>query len=614
MGTPLNTNPRAHGVRRPGDFRRRGADGPPIVPSVTKTRQPAGLKADLIAKCVDRGIEVPDKATVAVLKELLGPEPADETYGRPSGFGAALDNPHALIKWKERQVALGISMRPTLLDRLHNIDPEQEREVLDGIVAQAHEAAGSSLSADRGTHVHLLTERHDRGETWDDLLPAGKSLGIPAPLQRQVVAKWAAFRQTMQLTALHVEAPVVCDEWRLAGTTDRIDVCAVDIVTPHGHVIKAGTPFVGDVKTSQYRTRGDQPMYWLTYGPQIAAYADGVPFDVDAEERGEWAKPIHKSAALIYNFDLTRALDGEVVEWLAIPIDLTVAREGARIAAEAAEFARRDDMFGAPISSASSPEADDAPAALPAAVEQTAGSTEAQPRIEVDPAVELANSIASWGGPLKKMLVDVWPSGLASPKSVRQGAATWAGADLAAAQAAVDVVVGGFTEVAETAAPAERPAQPAPAKRVDDGRTLDAEVVNSLLAVVKASPVRSIVNGWLHEASEAGMSWQPRLGRRERHVEITRAAFALASIIGDAPQDATDEAFTGIVRGVLASVVGSDQALMPATPIGVMLAHLTIEEALSVTSTAQAVEGGGLAPIFSDGPVTFRDVSNETAA
>lgn len=146
-------------VRKPGDFKRKGADGPPYVKSLTKTRQPTGKKDELLERCAARGIDVPPKATVPTLKELLGPDPAWELYGRPSGFGDLIDNAHNLIKWKERQVVLGIAMQPDVLHELDDVDGDQdERAALDRIANRAHEVAGSDIAADRGTWVHLLTE------------------------------------------------------------------------------------------------------------------------------------------------------------------------------------------------------------------------------------------------------------------------------------------------------------------------------------------------------------------------------------------------------------------------------------------------------------------------
>ena len=137
-------------VRRPGDFKRKGVDGPPYVASLTKTRQPTGNKAELIAQAVAKGIDVPAKVTIPQLKELIGVEPAWELYGRPSGYGDLIDNPFNLIKWRERQMIKGLLLEPSILDRGEGD--------LDGIAARAHAAADSNLAAERGTLVHLLTE------------------------------------------------------------------------------------------------------------------------------------------------------------------------------------------------------------------------------------------------------------------------------------------------------------------------------------------------------------------------------------------------------------------------------------------------------------------------
>jgi hypothetical protein len=212
-------------------------------------------------------------------------------YGRPSSFGAALDNPFNLLKWKERQLLIGASYlaldvpdKPgTLLD--FRVD---DRDWIDGLAARCHEAAGSSLAADRGTHIHLLLEKFDTGGCDDSLIDAGEALGIPAALQFQIVDQWRAFRARLGLTALAVEQTVVNDRWRLAGTLDRLDVADHDILTAYG-VLDAGVPFVGDIKTGGLTVGTDgQPNYWVRYGVQIAAYVDAVPYDTETDERGEW--------------------------------------------------------------------------------------------------------------------------------------------------------------------------------------------------------------------------------------------------------------------------------------------------------------------------------------
>jgi hypothetical protein len=209
-------------------------------------------------------------------------------YGRPSSFGAALDNPYNLVKWKERQLLIGLQIVLPDEEQLAEQVIVDDRDFLDGLAARCHEAAGSSLAADRGTHIHLLLEVYDNGDEWRDHLEAGELLGIPKELQRRIVMQWQTFRARLGLTALAVEQTVINDRWRLAGTLDRLDVSDRDHLTAYG-VLEAGVPFVGDIKTGGLTVGNDgQPNYWVKYPVQLAAYVDAVPYDVDTDERGEW--------------------------------------------------------------------------------------------------------------------------------------------------------------------------------------------------------------------------------------------------------------------------------------------------------------------------------------
>jgi hypothetical protein len=208
-------------------------------------------------------------------------------YGRPSSFGAALDNPFSLIKWKDREELVGAAILE--LDYECILANRDDKKVLDGIAADCYEAAGSHLAADRGTHVHKLLEREDQGHaTTNALLDEGERLGIPADLQLHIVDQWFQFRRRLGLTALAVEQTVVNDRWRLAGTLDRLDVSDRDHLTAFG-VLEAGVPFVGDIKTGGLTVGNDgQPNWWIKYPVQLAAYVDAVPYDTDTDERGEW--------------------------------------------------------------------------------------------------------------------------------------------------------------------------------------------------------------------------------------------------------------------------------------------------------------------------------------
>lgn len=294
-------------VRKPGDFHRNHQGAPYVT-------HPTEVKRDGTPKRV--------------------------VYGRPSSFGSALDNAFSLIKWKERQLLIGAGI----------LDPDwsqfTDRDQLDGLAAQCHEAAGSSLAADRGTHIHLLLEMVDRGLLITDDFHTGEELGIPEALQRQIISQWSTFRDELGVTALAIEATVVHDGWRLAGTLDRHDLTEKDILTGFG-IIAAGQSFIGDIKTGGLTLgRDGQPNYWVKFPVQVVGYRDGVPYDVETDTRGDWGEHVpHPDIALIYHYDLAQALEGIPTDWQAIPVNLTAGREGGDLCRLAADFGRRRDLF-----------------------------------------------------------------------------------------------------------------------------------------------------------------------------------------------------------------------------------------------------------------------------
>ncbi len=78
-----------------------------------------------------------------------------QVYRRPSGF-AVEANTYNLMKWKERQLVTGLL---TLLG--DETIPVDDRDALDRLINDAYDASDTSLAADRGTHVHTLTEQAD---------------------------------------------------------------------------------------------------------------------------------------------------------------------------------------------------------------------------------------------------------------------------------------------------------------------------------------------------------------------------------------------------------------------------------------------------------------------
>jgi hypothetical protein len=334
----------------------RGPDDAPWVAHPTKTAKHKGDKASLLALCAERGIDVPTKATVAELHELLGPRPARVKYGSPSGFGAQLEDSYQLIKWMERRLALGIGH--AVLEQEHydaanlmladlarlpevELDGAEFRTIADSIVARAKDAAQTSLAADRGTHMHAVTDDIDTGRDWVERVADGEALGLDFGVQAGLAICWHHMLESTGVEVLAVEASCVDDDWRLAGTLDRIVRLTKPLrfVVAGGEVVEiaAGTVVVLDTKTGEPRRR--------KHAIQIASYAQSVPYDTETDDRGEWGFDIDQQWALIAHLDVAGALAGNPSCTLVL-VDLVAGREhGGACVAMAKAWAARNDLY-----------------------------------------------------------------------------------------------------------------------------------------------------------------------------------------------------------------------------------------------------------------------------
>lgn len=144
-------------------------------------------------------------------------------YRRCTTFIAVLEDRYNLEKWKQRQVAHGMAIRPDLV--LKAASANGDKTLLDEVCEVASEAAGSSTASTTGSAVHKLTEHIDRGE----------DVVVPPTAQADI----DAYRQaTRHLTVREVEVFVVHDDLQVGGTFDRI--VEVD-----------GVRYIADIKTGR---------------------------------------------------------------------------------------------------------------------------------------------------------------------------------------------------------------------------------------------------------------------------------------------------------------------------------------------------------------------------
>jgi hypothetical protein len=175
-------------------------------------------------------------------------------YRRATTFVGCLEDTYNLMAWKTRQVAYGMGQRKDLVLAAAAADPDDKRK-LNEIAEKATEHAMASASATTGTALHALTERVDRG----------RELGfVPTEYQADIAAYQDA---TAGIEWLGVETFRVHDEWKVAGTADRLGR------DKHGRLR------IYDIKTGSIGFPHKMAM-------QLAMYARSTPYDIASDKRG----------------------------------------------------------------------------------------------------------------------------------------------------------------------------------------------------------------------------------------------------------------------------------------------------------------------------------------
>jgi len=185
-------------------------------------------------------------------------------YTRATTIANSLDDASALVAWKMRMAALGLTTRPDLL--LAIAAAGEDKMAINAYIEEAMDAAGASKAATIGTAIHALTERLDLGQ----------ELGVVPP---QWMPDITAYEETTKvLSNIFIEQFAVLDKFKIAGTPDRI-------------VEYKGERFIADLKTG----RIDHPN---NIAMQLAIYANGLPYYPDTATRGTWGD-VNKEKAII---------------------------------------------------------------------------------------------------------------------------------------------------------------------------------------------------------------------------------------------------------------------------------------------------------------------------
>ena len=175
-------------------------------------------------------------------------------YRRATTFVGCLDDMGGLLKWSNRQVAFGMGQRKDLVLAAAAADPADKKKIGEIADKAAEHAKGvTGDAAETGTALHSLTERIDRG------LPLGV---VPQEYQADIEAYRAA---TANIEFTGIETFRVHDDWKVAGTADRIGILN-------------GRTMIMDIKTGSI----DYPHKMAM---QLAMYSRSVPYDIATDTR-----------------------------------------------------------------------------------------------------------------------------------------------------------------------------------------------------------------------------------------------------------------------------------------------------------------------------------------
>ena len=321
-------------------------------------------------------------------------DPNDPTktlrYSRPSGYSKCLDDEKALESWRLWKGMTGVARSPALAAEV-NACKDEDRIQKELLRNKALDKGDASEKADMGTALHAMTVRAEDVTDVDFDPP------------EQYVADLDAYRDalaTYGLVSEMVEVALVNDEYRAAGTADRIFRSTMPLIPPDGIRIEPGELIIGDLKTG---TKLDFSL--PNYCVQMALYATGRLYDVHTDKRLA-TPPIHDRWTLLIHLPVGKA-HCEVL-WVSIPAGLY----GAKLAREVKEWRKKwkNGTYDAPVASVPVDPLD--------ALSSELGA-EVVGEVTLETMAEYCQSrIVAIGGHdlARKWLLMKWPEGLPSPK------------------------------------------------------------------------------------------------------------------------------------------------------------------------------------------------------
>lgn len=217
-------------------------------------------------------------------------------YTRVTTFIDCIEDKSNLMAWEGRMVLVGAAKDPSYLDNvLDQVDllagdkdeQKQARDWLNRRAQSAKTTAGASIKAEKGTELHGLSELVDQGIELPDHSSFGDIIDMDA--YKTVT--------TPLLNIVHTERLVVLDEFKVAGTPDRVSTIrdGVTLVAPDGHVFSPEELIITDLKTGSVEYGALKMAMQLSIYSRAVLYKDGQRTSMGNVNRN-WGIIIHVAA------------------------------------------------------------------------------------------------------------------------------------------------------------------------------------------------------------------------------------------------------------------------------------------------------------------------------
>jgi hypothetical protein len=254
-----------------------------------------------------------------------------ESFTRVTTFIDVLDAKDALMDWKARMVLKGVAMDTGFLTGVGELDPNNpdERKQLSARAEAAAELAGASQKSEDGTRLHELSELVDR----DLPLPAGTSIEDYRDMEAYRIA-------TVPFNIVHMEQLVVLDQFKCAGTPDRVSsvLPGYELIAPDGEVIGPDELLITDLKTGRIDYGA------LKMAMQLSIYSRSNLYNKVTGER-EYLGDVNPNWGIIMHLPVGSAVC--TLHWA----DLSLGWEAVHVAADVRQLRSRGRKALTPVGS-----------------------------------------------------------------------------------------------------------------------------------------------------------------------------------------------------------------------------------------------------------------------